>query len=218
MSEKLRESLSATMDGEADAFELRRVLDEARANPDLRGYWHRQHLLGSVIRGEDIGVQEGLRERLLAEMEELAEAPEEVHSELHEAETPVTKTNPWLGRLTGTAVAAAVAVLVVVNADLLVGGSDDPGFSVTQQTRSVQPIQTAPVMYDVATPADINRTDALIVHHIQQNALNNPGASSLIRFIAFDRKEPQALDIEAERDQNSTDNNNPSVEERTLLD
>ena len=33
MSEKLRESLSAVMDGEADEFELRRVLNEIDQDP-----------------------------------------------------------------------------------------------------------------------------------------------------------------------------------------
>lgn len=189
------------MDGEADAFELRRVLDEARSNPELRSYWYRQHLLSSVIRGEEIGTQERLRERLLAEMEELTnENPDEIV--LHnEAEVPTPARNPWFGRMTGTAVAFVVAALVVVNGDLLVGGGDEPGFSdIAQQNRNVQPLQTAPVMYDVATAADRNRTDALIVHHIQQNALNNPGAASLIRFITFDRKNPRRTEQRAAQD------------------
>ena len=120
------------MDGEADAFELRRVLDEARSNPELRGYWYRQHLLSSVIKGEDITLQDELRERLLSQMEDLEElsnAAPEGDSDLREDQMPQSRTNPWLGRLTGTAVAAAVAVLVVVNADLLVGKTDEPGFS-----------------------------------------------------------------------------------------
>ena len=40
MSEQLRESLSAAMDDEADAFELRRMLDEAQGDEALREQWH----------------------------------------------------------------------------------------------------------------------------------------------------------------------------------
>jgi sigma-E factor negative regulatory protein RseA len=36
MNEQLRQSLSAVVDGEADAFELRRVLDELDRDPELR--------------------------------------------------------------------------------------------------------------------------------------------------------------------------------------
>ena len=52
MSEQLKESLSAVMDGEADEFEIRRVLDEATSDAELRGVWERYHLIGSVLRGE----------------------------------------------------------------------------------------------------------------------------------------------------------------------
>jgi len=52
MTEQLRQSLSAVIDGEADAFELRRVLDELERDPELRSTWDRYHLIGSVMRGE----------------------------------------------------------------------------------------------------------------------------------------------------------------------
>ena len=52
MSEQLKESLSAVMDGEADEFEIRRVLNEAADDPELRGVWERYHLVRSVMRGE----------------------------------------------------------------------------------------------------------------------------------------------------------------------
>ena len=46
MSEKLKGSLSAVIDGEADEFELRRVLDEVDKNEELRSTWERYHLIG----------------------------------------------------------------------------------------------------------------------------------------------------------------------------
>ena len=49
MSEQLRESLSAAMDDEADAFELRRMLDEAQDDEALREQWHRYHLVRDVL-------------------------------------------------------------------------------------------------------------------------------------------------------------------------
>ena len=41
MSEKLKESLSAVVDGEADEFELRRVLDEINRDQILAESWER---------------------------------------------------------------------------------------------------------------------------------------------------------------------------------
>ena len=52
MSEQLKESLSAVMDGEADEFEIRRVLNETANDSELRGVWERYHLVRSVMRGE----------------------------------------------------------------------------------------------------------------------------------------------------------------------
>lgn len=207
------------MDDEADAFELRRVFDEARNNPDLRSYWYRQHLLGSVIRGERVDDHYVLRERLLAEMEELSDEDEEPVFVTAQPEPPSGSSNRWFGRITGTAVSLAVAALVVINGDLLTGGDDEPGFSGgfaeqrVSDVRLPQTVRTEPVMYDLATPADRNRTDAFIVHHIQQNALNRPGAASLIRFIAFDRKSPRSL---SPRAQSSAGADNESRDRSTL--
>lgn len=194
MSEQLRESLSAAMDGEADAFELRRVLDESRNDPELRALWHRQHLVRSVMQGERLAAQGELRERILAEMSELENIPEEEAMVTPEAvlEAPPEKPR-WTGRLAGTAVAAAVAVLVVLNGDLLTGREDGPGFVApdTAQATQISGATSAPVMYDIVTPADRERTDALIVHHLQQNALNRPGGFSFVRLVSFDRQLPR---------------------------
>ena len=195
MSEQLRESLSAVMDGEADAFELRRVLDESRSDSKLRERWHRQHLVRDILRGDEIVHQLDLRARLLAEMEELSS--QEGDEPIPEAQPKLDTTNksPWLGRLAGIAVAATVALLVIVSSDYLIGGDEGAGFVGPGIAQNNPPGATsavlAPVMYDVATAADRQRTDALIIHHLQQNALNRPGGFSFVRWVGFDRKSAQ---------------------------
>ena len=70
MSEQLRESLSAAMDGEAGEFELKRVLNELSANEELRGTWERYHLVRSLLRRElGRGAPADLTERLWARIE-----------------------------------------------------------------------------------------------------------------------------------------------------
>ncbi|MGA0839927.1 MAG: sigma-E factor negative regulatory protein [Pseudomonadales bacterium] len=64
MTEQLRQSLSAVVDSEADAFELRRVLDELERDPALRASWMRYHLIGSVIRGEHQALEGQTADRL----------------------------------------------------------------------------------------------------------------------------------------------------------
>ena len=76
MSEKLKEALSAVIDGEADEFELRRVLDEIGKDAKLAASWERYHLIGAVLRRERISRSFGMRERVWAEvgLDEAAEA------------------------------------------------------------------------------------------------------------------------------------------------
>ena len=50
----LRESLSAAIDGEAEPLELRRALNAAGEDPELRERWHTAHLIGTVLRGEPV--------------------------------------------------------------------------------------------------------------------------------------------------------------------
>lgn len=49
MSHNLRESLSALMDNEATELELRRVLRQAKDDPDLLDEWQRYHLVRDVM-------------------------------------------------------------------------------------------------------------------------------------------------------------------------
>jgi len=53
MSERMRESLSALMDDEADDLELARVLRALDEDDDVSGAWSRYHLASAVLRGGD---------------------------------------------------------------------------------------------------------------------------------------------------------------------
>lgn len=53
MSERIRESLSALMDDEADDLELARVLKAMGEDDDVSGAWSRYHLVSAVLRGGD---------------------------------------------------------------------------------------------------------------------------------------------------------------------
>ncbi len=195
MSEQLRESMSAAMDNEADAFELRRVLDEASVDSNLREKWHRLHLMRDILREEvktyDPGLREAVWQGLLNDPhgvedddEFLTVAPE------HHANKGAS---PWLGRITGIAVAVTAAVLVVFNG----GVFDDEGSSldVAGGEPFVTPGQTinlergdgelAPVMYQQATDADLHRQYGFMLRHIQQRAMNQNGLTSFVKMATF---------------------------------
>lgn len=78
MNERINESLSALMDGEADELEVRRLLNQLEQDDELRATWHRYQLLGAVMRGEPVAtvdLSRGIRQALDGEpMDELGSA------------------------------------------------------------------------------------------------------------------------------------------------
>lgn len=63
-SRRSLENLSAAVDGEATDAELREVLDESSADPEVRAAWARYHSIGAAMRGEWQPGGESLRERV----------------------------------------------------------------------------------------------------------------------------------------------------------
>ncbi len=193
MTEQLRESLSAAMDNEADAFELRRVLDEAKQDESLREQWYRFALVRDVMREDMQHYQPGLRESIWEAMNATEDQDEDVTQPLRDVSVDKQKNqrSPWIGRLTGTAVAAVVAVLVMIN-----GGVFDSEIEpVAADYAGVQPAlrggDLAPVMYQQATPVDQQRQQALMLHHIQQRAMNQASLASFVKVATFRSAPPQ---------------------------
>ncbi len=106
-------ALSALMDGEADAAAASRASARWRDDPAARSTWHAHHLIGDVLRSDDLASAPGhdaafmaaLRVRLAAEPALLAPAPVPVA-------LPVRRRQAWL-------VPAAVAAGFVAVAGVL---------------------------------------------------------------------------------------------------
>lgn len=188
MSEKLRESLSAAMDDEADAFELRRVLDEASQDPELRELWHRQHLIRDVLQGQLKSHPSELRSRVQAAMDA---GFDDVENDADETESPSlsvvdTPAAPgarnWLGRLGGTAVAASVAALVVWSAGIF---NPEPTLPINEGNSFAGAEINTSQLHRTATAADRLRMDAHRMQHYQWNAINRPGGVSFVRVMTF---------------------------------
>ena len=58
MTEKLKESLSALYDGEAEQLEARRALKSGASESELEAQWEHYSLIGDVMRGQGDGVGE----------------------------------------------------------------------------------------------------------------------------------------------------------------
>jgi sigma-E factor negative regulatory protein RseA len=199
MSEQLKESLSAVMDGEADEFEIRRVLDETSADAALRGVWDRYHLVGSVLRGEGrTVVASSLSRSFWARIEADDDAGDEVMAGAPERNAASMTVN-WSHRLVGVAVAAGVAAAVVVGFGINRHGAVEDALD-GAKVASIEPYSTAnvPVALVEGSPSvepavtqptavDMQRLHAYMLHHARQVALTNQArAVPFVKVAAFE--------------------------------
>lgn len=146
------EALSALVDGEADAQEAEAVRAAWRQVPELRARWHDYHLIGDVLRSEDLASDAGhdadflvrLRARLAAEPVVLAPTPAPA------AVRPAAVRRRWAGV---GAVAAGFVVVVGAALSVLAPPADPdslgaPGLARVEVPGSVGPDRPA-------APADL---------------------------------------------------------------
>ncbi|MCB1686633.1 MAG: sigma-E factor negative regulatory protein [Pseudomonadales bacterium] len=191
MSEKLRESLSAVVDDEADEFELRRVVDELAKDPGLKASWDRYHMIGTVLRGEYAPNSAGLRERVWQELaiegvaESESSAPEQAIA-AGSAASPSRRPGRWLS----LAVAAGVAFVVSIGVGNLDLAEDPP--EVADVSAGVSDVRAAVnqavVLKAVATPLDEMRTEAYKVAHSQYRGMNSPGPDAFAKMVSYQRQ------------------------------
>jgi len=194
MSEKLKESLSAVIDGEADEFELRRVLDEIGKDAKLALSWERYHLIGSAMRRERVVNSSIMREQVWAEVR-----PESATSEARvqvaaEPDTAKPLGEPAVGRRIALTVAAGLLVVAILGlgdfagigegSPPVVAGSERPAEPSTAQLPS--PNGTL-ALYEEVTDTDQNRVRAYMVSHHQQLGMNRPGFSGFAKMVAYEK-------------------------------
>jgi sigma-E factor negative regulatory protein RseA len=197
MSEKLKESLSAVIDGEADEFELRRVLDEVGKDAGLQQSWERYHLIGAVMRRERVMSVDRIRDAVWNELQ----TDETVEPPAADAPPPlevVEKSGP--GRWTAAAVAATVALAVVIGylqVDSGDGGSMDvPSVAAGTVGGSVEAAGAALAQTEVrevaltseVSASDQLRTDAYKIYHMQQVGMSQSGFSGFVRMVSYERE------------------------------
>jgi len=130
MNERINESLSALMDGEADELEVRRLLNQLEQDDELRTTWHRYQLLGAVMRGEPVAtvdLSQGIRQALDGEpMDDLP----------HSVPAAVMVSPRWRWLASG-AVAASVMLAVLVGVQWQQTESAAGGVPLAQQAEPV---------------------------------------------------------------------------------
>lgn len=185
MSERLRESMSAMLDGEANELEIQRVIKALDDDPELRETWRRYQATRSAISGSQFTQMD-----ISGRVREALEAPE--------TRPDVSLGQRMLRPLASFAVAASVAATVVVGGQQLAGlGTDDPYGAEVASTGGVSPVGminsvgavpvrasygTEPVASPAMQPANRNAYEELarqrmqiyMQEHAEHAALNSP--------------------------------------------
>ena len=161
MNDRMKESLSALVDGEADELEIRRVLNQTENDEALREQWGCYQLIGSVMRGEPastVDLSKGIMQAIdgvpMDEVPATVEASghsDAVPTSHYEAATVEHKSGRF-SWITSGAVAASVTLAVLLGARLtespeVVGTLNAPGIAaVGVGASAVTPHSTTPVL------------------------------------------------------------------------
>lgn len=127
MNDRMKESLSALVDGQADELEIRRLLNATEENEELRDSWNRYQMMGALMRDEpvtSIDLSKGIMQAIAGEpMDEVPVASNVSGSDVvHNEESGRSGARRWMA---SGAVAASVAVAVLLGVRI----SDDLGAS-----------------------------------------------------------------------------------------
>lgn len=168
MNDRLRESLSALMDDEANELEFERILANVDNNEELRATWSRYNLARHVAEGHEVGLTGmDISRRVSA-----AIAGEELVEDVEES---TSFGERLLKPLISFGVAASVATVV------LVGG---------QQLASVGPGDGGGIVSNISVPAYINAPGAAAVPATLGNEavpISQHAAETLYRQLAEER-------------------------------
>lgn len=184
MNERLKESLSALMDGEVDELELGRLLKQAEGDPQVLAAWSRYHLVSGLMKREPLMPAS---ERLVARLHQALKD----EADLFEPSSEVR----WLKPVASVAVTVAVTFAVVLGYQVFSAPGLSPlGNPLGKESRPevvVSPtsvIGIPTVNGNVNAPlSDRRRLDAYMLHHAQYRALNErPGVIPIAKVATFD--------------------------------
>ena len=155
--DRLNESLSALMDGEASELELQRLLKASAASPDVGERWSRYQLAANVLRRDQVARADS---GLAASISAALELEEPLHAEAADDNAAANDGTYTRVRrlLTRSAVAATFAFAAILGVQQV--SQPEPGAElVAEVERPVQqPVHVAPQPSDFYVPAPSTRT------------------------------------------------------------
>lgn len=148
-NERLKESLSVALDGQASELELRRVLSGVGEDDELRSTARRYQMIGDAIRGEtNAFAKVDLSSRIIASIEQeevdqlvAGTSTKKEGAKSTAASTPVISIlDNWWSSLGRVAMAASVAFAVVFGVKNLNTATETPYIALNEPTTLNQPL------------------------------------------------------------------------------
>ncbi|WP_169516931.1 sigma-E factor negative regulatory protein [Azohydromonas australica] len=157
------QALSSLMDGELDDAAAARLAEDCRHDPRLRAAWHSYHLIGDVMRSQDLAQPPGhdsafvlrLRERLAAEPVLLAPAP----VAMPERRRRRLPSRAWAASAVAAGAMAVGGVLVLTRLQPLESSPAAAVLAQAPQTAPQQPAGAATVAAQEPAPAAVAQAD-----------------------------------------------------------
>jgi sigma-E factor negative regulatory protein RseA len=114
MNDRMKESLSALVDGQADELEIRRVLNASENDQEMREAWGRYQMMGALMRDEPVAsvdLSKGIMQAISGEPMDEVPAHQELADPQYEKQVAGASYRNWIA---SGAVAASVAVAVLL--------------------------------------------------------------------------------------------------------
>ena len=184
-----KETLSAMLDNEADALELRRMLKMAGEDPQLADTWQRMSLVQAILHDDNLKASKHMgtpvRDFSNAVMQAIADEPmPQVSGDKTGAER--VNAEQWTQPLAKLAIAASVALAFFLGMQTTVRQAGSVTTPVAQQ-------QTADeVSNDSASPSRVADVTESAVREVDPAARQR--LEEYIRSVSITREEPQQLE------------------------
>ena len=133
MNDRIQETLSAMVDGEADELEVRRALKHCEHDVELYQRWESYQLIGSILRNESIGAVD-IASKVRAALDGHEHPIHESDMIVAQEQEPSHSVSRWRRRMVSGSIAASVtfAVLVGVQWQSLNTTSDSQPLAATE--------------------------------------------------------------------------------------
>lgn len=204
MNDRIKESLSALVDGETDELEVRRILNQVEQDNELRESWQRYQMIGSLMRDEPVAATDLSRGIMQAiEGEPMDEVPALQDSlDLNQENAPGPQAKRGINWMASAAVAASVTIAVLLGVRL---NHDIQQQDLVAETQQVSETVEQVAANNAADAAELEQAQRklqeYVLQHTENAALNTGrGMMPFARVASFEEPGSGTADTDAKAD------------------